>query len=175
MTIVALVLIRLRIFRSFVFLSCSEVTMSTSDELSPPSSASLSKSQSGGALKLLDDLDELASLLGTDISKPRVWKSSKSETQTITEVSHIQPQIITRVELSKVFSTRGGENLQQAIDSGRLDTLTGYYKDVGGISQKLADVLDREVINADSAAFVNPDNGDIHDLQVCSLTHLDEV
>ena len=118
--------------------------MSTSDELSPPSSASLPKSHSGGALKLLDDLAELASLLGTDISKPRVWKSSKSETQTITEETQTQQRTITRVDLSKVYSTRGGESLQQAIDSGRLDTLTGYYKDVGGISQKLADELEKE-------------------------------
>mgnify|MGYP001800382036 FL=1 len=149
----------------------SRIIMSTSDELSPPSSASLSKSHSGGALKLLDDLDELASLLGTDISKPRVWKSSKSETQTITEETQTQQRTITRVDLSKVYSTRGGESLQQAIDSGRLDTLTGYYKDVGGISQKLADVLEKEVVNADSAAFVNPDTGDIHDLQVNSQSN----
>ena len=147
------------------------IIMSTSDELSPPSSASLPKSHSGGALKLLDDLDELASLLGTDISKPRVWKSSKSETQTITEETQTQQRTITRVDLSKVYSTRGGESLQQAIDSGRLDTLTGYYKDVGGISQKLADVLEKEVVNADSAAFVNPDTGDIHDLQVNSQSN----
>lgn len=151
------------------FFHC-RIIMSTSDELSPPSSASLPKSHSGGALKLLDDLDELASLLGTDISKPRVWKSSKSETQTITEEVQTQ-RTLTRVDLSKVYSTRGGESLQQAIDSGRLDTLTGYYKDVGGISQKLADVLEKEVVNADSAAFVNPDTGDIHDLQVNSQSN----
>lgn len=126
---------------------------------------SLSKSTSGGALKLLDDLDELASLLGTDISKPRVWTSQR---QTLTEeTTHIT---LPKVELGKVSSRRGGETFSEALQSGRLDTTTGSYSHVGNRKYRLAEALDKELINPDSAAFVNPDTKEVTDIHN-AITH----
>lgn len=123
------------------------------------STDSLSKSSSGGALKLLDDLDELASLLGTDISKPRVWKSKQ---QTITEET--TQATVSEIELGKVTSSKSGETFNEALQSGRLDTLTGNYTHVANKKYKLAEALDKELINPDSAAFVNPDTKEVTDI-----------
>ena len=126
---------------------------------SASSTDSLPKASSGGALKLLDDLDELASLLGTDISRPRVWKSERQATAEQTSVP------VRKVELGKVESSKNGESFNKAILSGRLDTSTGTYSDVNKITCRLADAINRELINPDSAAFVNPDGGDVMDIQ----------
>ncbi|XP_067936924.1 dystonin-like [Watersipora subatra] len=129
------------------------------------STSSLPKSTSGGALKLLDDLDELASLLGTDMSRPRVWKS---QTKTAAEQGTLVTT--TKVQLGRVSSSKNGEKLSEAIESGRLDTTTGTYTDVSNTKCKLAEALERELINPDSAAFVNPESGEVMDIYH-AITH----
>lgn len=131
------------------------------------STNSLSKSQSGGALKLLDDLDELASLLGTDISKPRVWKSRASESRTISEEPS---KVYGRVDLGKVTSLKGGETFSEALKAGRLDILTGNYRDATNTTHRLAVALDQQLLNPDSAAFVHPDTREVTGIRE-AITH----
>jgi len=118
---------------------------------------SLPKSYSGGALKLLDGLDELASLLGTDISKPRPRKSTS-----VAEESG--GQIIRTEKLSPTPSNRLGELFSDALSSGRLSTITGNYQDGKNTTYKLADALDKDIINADSVVFVHPDTQEVDDI-----------
>lgn len=142
------------------------------------SSDSLSSSGSGrpthsGALRLLDDLDELASLLGTDLrSSPKPSRTTR-QSYSLSPISSLSsvsspPSVSSRttkvVTLDPAPSTRKGELFTAAVDSNRLDVMSGFYTPAGGSAMRLADALETDLVNADSAAFVNPDSGEVTDL-----------
>lgn len=103
------------------------------------------KNTSIGTLKLLDDLDELATLLGTDLKKPAPKSKPKPAPP---------PEHPTVVKLEKVLSTFRGEAAAAAINNGRLNIVTGNYEDQNGASYKLADALDTDLVNRDSLMFL---------------------
>lgn len=103
------------------------------------------KSQAGGALKLLNELDSLSSLLGADLSQSDVTQSVKTTTtQSKT------------VKLSKVSSTFHGQPFEQAVKGNYLNTNTGVYTDYSGKMHTLSEAFERDLINPDSAVFINP-------------------
>ena len=110
---------------------------------------------SGGALKLLDDLDELASLLGTSSARSKPVKPRAQA-----------PRATTPVLLSPVASSLSGEMLSSAVESARLSVLTGLYTDSHGTKMTLSDALEKDLINADSAAFIDPSTAQVTSILV---------
>lgn len=114
---------------------------------------SQSDSQSG-AVKLLGELDTFSGFLNTDLSNSDVTQSVKTTTSQSKTV-----------KLSKVSSAFHGQPLDQAIKQKYLNTKTGIYTDCSGKSHTLAEALEKDLINPDSAVFINPKNnmsGNLH-------------
>lgn len=107
----------------------------------------LSTSQSG-ALKLLNELDSLSGLLGADLSKSDITQSVKTTTSQSKTV-----------KLSKVSSTFHGQPFEAAVKGSYLDTNTGIYADYSGKFHTLAEAFEKDLINPDSAVFINPADG----------------
>jgi len=101
--------------------------------------------KSTGALRLLSELDSLAHQLGTDLENAKVTQSAvNTTTQSKT------------IKLSKVSSPYHGQAFEQAIKGGYLDMDTGTYIDFSGKNHVLADAFEKDLINPDSAVFINP-------------------
>lgn len=98
-------------------------------------------------MKLLNELDKLSGLLGSDLSDANVSQSVKTTTtQSKT------------VKLSKVSSPFHGQPMQQAIKGEYLDLKSGVYTDYSGKNFNLADAFEKDMVNPDSAVFINPVN-----------------
>lgn len=98
-----------------------------------------------GALKLLDELDTLSGLLGGNLSQSDVTQSVKTTTSQSKTV-----------KLSKVSSPFHGQPFEMALKGKQLDTKTGVYTDFSGKSHSLAEAFEKDLINPDSAVFINP-------------------
>lgn len=101
-----------------------------------------------GALKLLDELDTMSGLIGTDLAKSDVTQSVKTTT------SHSKT-----VKLSKISSPYHGLLFETAAKTNHLNTTTGVYTDPAGKSYNIAEAFEKDLINPDSAVFINPRDG----------------
>ena len=107
-----------------------------------------SSSQQSGAMKLLSELDNLTGRLGKDLSESDVTQSVKTTTT--------QSKTI---KLSKVSSPFHGQPFETAVKGNYVNTTNGEYTDFSGKSHTLSDAFEKDLINPDSAVFINPANG----------------
>ena len=98
-----------------------------------------------GAMKLLNELDSLSGLLGSDLSNSDVTQSVKTTTTQSKTVN-----------LSKVSSPFHGQPFGLVLKGSNLDTDNGIYTDTAGKSFSLAQAFERDIINPDSAVFISP-------------------
>lgn len=115
------------------------------ETLSIVDSRQLQPTNQSGALKLLNELETLSGLIGADISKSNVSQSVKTTT---TQSKTVQ--------LSKVSSAFHGQPMHLAIKGEYLDTKSGIYTDYSGHNYNLAEAFEKDLINPDSAVFINP-------------------
>lgn len=107
-----------------------------------------SNSQQSGAMKLLSELDNLTGKLGRDLTESDVTQSVKTTTSRSKTV-----------KLSKVSSPFHGQPFELAVKGNYIDTSNGEYTDFSGKRHTLSDAFEKDLINPDSAVFIDPING----------------